>query len=85
MNLDLPSPSARILRLAQVIDLTGYKRASIYAKTCTHSTQYDPSFPQRVRLNSSGRGAVGWFESEIYKWLQLRADARPNNAQTLHE
>lgn len=68
--------SQRILRLAQVMHLTGYRRASIYAKGCRQSRQFDPTFPQRISLSASGRGAVGWIEAELLAWLQLRADAR---------
>lgn len=73
----------RILRLADVIKLTGYKRASVYAKASRHSPQFDPTFPRRVSLSSTGRGAVGWMESEIFNWLQLRADARSASPTTL--
>lgn len=66
----------RVLRLAEVVHLTGYRRASIYAKGCRRSVQFDPTFPQRVSLSPSGRGAVGWLEAELLAWLQLRADAR---------
>lgn len=73
----------RILRLGDVIKLTGYKRASLYAKASRHSPQFDPTFPRRVSLSSTGRGAVGWIESEIFDWLQSRADARSASSTTL--
>lgn len=75
--------SFRILRLGDVIKLTGYKRASLYAKASRHSPQFDPTFPRRVSLSSTGRGAVGWIESEIFNWLQSRADARSASPATL--
>lgn len=65
----------RILRLAEVMQRTGYRRASVYAKNCPSSRQFDPSFPRRICLSPTGRGAVGWLESEILAWLQARVDA----------
>lgn len=71
----------RILRLSEVMHLTGYRRASLYAKTNRHSRQFDPTFPQRISLSASGRGAVGWLESEVLAWLQLRIKARAQNVK----
>jgi predicted DNA-binding transcriptional regulator AlpA len=40
----LQSHGHRILRLSEVMHLTGYRRASLYAKTNRHSRQFDPTF-----------------------------------------
>lgn len=66
----------RLLRLPEVLRLTGYKRSTIYGKTDPRSRQFDPTFPRRVRLSQHGRGAVGWFESEILAWVESRGAAR---------
>lgn len=66
----------RIVRIAEVMRMTGYKRASLYGKTDPNNRQYDPDFPKRVHLSSNGRGAVGWIESEILIWLDLRRKNR---------
>lgn len=56
-----------ILRLKQVRERTGLSRSTIYGKLDPRSTQYDPSFPRKIRL---GSGAVGWVESELNDWLE---------------
>lgn len=56
-----PIRNDRIIRLPEVIRLTGLSRSSIYAfmqKGC---------FPQRKKI---GLRAVGWLESEIVKWIE---------------
>ena len=50
----------RILRLPEVIALTGLSRSSIYKRID------DGTFPRQVCL---GGRAVGWWEHEIQKWL----------------
>ena len=58
----------KILRLPEVIALTGYKRASIYAKV------KDNTFPPPIKLCDNGR-AVGWLKPEIEKWVAERIEA----------
>ena len=58
---------ARILRLPEVIDRVGLRRASIYQHIAAGS------FPQQITL---GVRAVGWLESEIDGWLTSRINAR---------
>jgi prophage regulatory protein len=57
----------RILRLPEVIERVGLRRASIYA----HMDQ--GRFPKQVSLGSR---AVGWLEHEIEAWLAARINAR---------
>ena len=33
-------------------------------------------FPKRLRLGNGPRSRVGWIESEVMEWLQIRIDAR---------
>ena len=61
---DLPP---RILRLPQVIDLTGLGRSMIY------QMEADLRFPKRVKI---GTRAVGWIEQEVKAWLIKRIEAR---------
>ena len=49
----------RLLRLREMIVLTGYSRSSIYRK------MRDGSFPQALKI---GARAVRWQESEIVAW-----------------
>jgi prophage regulatory protein len=53
----------RLLRLPQVMDLIGLRRAAIYAM------QAEGRFPRRVRLDVR---AVGWIEDEVQAWLAKR-------------
>mgnify|MGYP000512952527 CR=1 FL=1 len=50
-----------ILRLSQVIAITGLSRASIYAK------MNDGTFPQSRSL---GARAVGWLEKDVMEWIE---------------
>jgi prophage regulatory protein len=53
----------RILRLAQVREVTGLGRSCIY------QLQALRQFPQRIKI---GVRAVGWIESEVQQWLAKR-------------
>ena len=55
--------SERILRLPQVKERTGISRASIYQYI------HDGIFPKPIII---GARSVGWLESEITAWIELR-------------
>lgn len=55
-----------ILRLPAVKARTGLSRSTIYLRVA------EGTFPTPVRL---GGRAVGWIESEIQQWLELRIEA----------
>jgi prophage regulatory protein len=57
----------RILRLPEVCQVTGLKRAMIYR------LQQRKRFPQSVKITDH---AVGWIDAEIQAWLQRRAAGR---------
>ncbi len=57
--------SVRILRLPDVISVTGLGRSMIY------QMEADQRFPKRIRI---GTRAVGWLEGEVRAWLQKRID-----------
>ena len=65
-TITTPAP-ARILRLPEVIDRVGLRRASIYQHIAAGSP------PKQITL---GVRAVGWLESEIDAWLAVRINAR---------
>ena len=50
----------RILRLAQVIRMTGLGKTTIYA------LQAEGTFPMRVQITAH---SVGWIEEEVQTWL----------------
>ncbi|GBL02058.1 transcriptional regulator [Vibrio harveyi] len=59
--------SLRIIRLKEVITLTGLSKSSIYRYAD------GKAFPQSVQL---GARSVGWIEEEINQWMQGRIDER---------
>jgi len=56
----------RILRLPEVIQMTGISRSRIYVYMARET---DP-FPRSVQL---GPNMVGWREAEVAAWLAARA------------
>src|SRR5690349_5898608 len=61
------SAPIRILRLAQVIDMTGLGKTKIY------ELQEEGRFPTSVRITEH---SVGWVEQEVQAWLASRVAAR---------
>lgn len=51
----------KILRLPDVINITGLSRSSIYQKIA------DGEFPKQINLGSK---SVGWIESDIQNWIE---------------
>ena len=52
--------SFKILRLPEVIEVTGLGRSTIYAKVA------QGQFPKPIKL---GDRATGWLDTEIYDWI----------------
>jgi prophage regulatory protein len=69
MNVSASSPR-RILRLAQVIALTGLSRSTIYQFLA------NDGFPKQIRL---GARSVGWVAAEIDEWISSRIDQSRNS------
>lgn len=71
-------PTATLIRIHQVISLTGIGRATVYKLM----TQPESGFPQSVKLTeSNARGApVAWVLSEVLAWTRARIAARDNEA-----
>lgn len=57
----------RIIRLKQVIELTGLSRSTIYDVMNPKSTRYDPDFPTSIQLT---QGTVGWIYTEVEQWIE---------------
>ena len=57
----------KILRLRQVIDLTGLSRSTLYLY------MQNQQFPIQVRL---GPKIVGWVEDEVIDWIRGRIQFR---------
>ncbi|ECU9386452.1 TPA: AlpA family transcriptional regulator [Salmonella enterica subsp. enterica serovar Concord] len=61
------SQSHRLLRLPQLLDKTGLKRAQVYAYM---KTGY---FPKSIKI---GPSSVAWLESEIDDWINEKLNNR---------
>ena len=62
----LRSGAIRILRLGQVIDITGLRKTKIY------ELQSEGTFPMRVQITAH---SVGWIEEDVQAWLAKRVAA----------
>lgn len=67
------APETTIIRVAEVVSMTGLARPTIYKRL-----KDDPSFPRPVPLSDSkARGApVGWVLAEVQAWVRERIAAR---------
>jgi prophage regulatory protein len=63
----------KILRLPQVLDITGKSKSSQYAMLNPNSDTYDESFPKSVSI---GLRSKGWIEQEVIDWVQQKMDER---------
>ncbi|ENM3902030.1 AlpA family transcriptional regulator [Vibrio cholerae] len=57
----------KVIRLKEVIELTGLSKSSIYRMAS------DDKFPKPLNL---GARSVGWIESEVTQWLAEKLGAR---------
>lgn len=62
----LRNGSVRMLRLAQVKDITGLGKTKIY------ELQEQGAFPMRVKITAR---SVAWIEDEVQAWLATRIQA----------
>ncbi|MYA59612.1 MAG: AlpA family transcriptional regulator [Chloroflexi bacterium] len=53
----------RILRLPEVLELTGLSRSTLYRRVEAGE------FPQPVKLGGPNSRAVGWLEEDVSGWL----------------
>jgi len=68
--------SARIVRMSELLSLTGLGRATVYQRL-----KSDPTFPKPVKLSDSdARGApVGFVLGEVQGWIKGRMAARQDD------
>lgn len=65
--------SIRMLRLPDVMAVTGLSRAAIYAKNNPKDkARFDADFPQRVQLSAN---AVAWPSDGLQAWIDKRIAA----------
>lgn len=55
--------SDRILRIEDVLEMTGLSRSSLYRRI------KDGTFPEPLRLGGDASRAVGWLEPEVIAWI----------------
>ena len=64
MMVDLRSePTARLLRIREVIHLTGLAKSSIWRHV------KNGTFPAPFKLGPPGTKAVGWLSTEVADWI----------------
>lgn len=69
-------PGDRVLRVAEVLEMTGYGRTTLYSRMKNHQ------FPLNFSL---GGQTVGWLESEVLDWLEeQRRESRAMIAKPIH-
>ena len=61
------STANRILRIRQVLEVTGLRRTSLYKKLNANE------FPKPVKL---GVRAVGWRETDVHAWMDNLATSK---------
>ena len=60
----IPAPrSGRVVRLPEVIEITGLSKATIWRR------ERDGSFSPPIRLGGERTRAVGWREQDVYDWI----------------
>lgn len=62
-----------IIRLRQLIQMTGLSRSAIYEKMNPKSPYFEAHFPRSIKL---GTAAVGWVEHEVQAWINQRIQDR---------
>ncbi|WP_312549880.1 AlpA family phage regulatory protein [Massilia sp.] len=63
MNNDIPLDDIRIIRIRDVIALTGLSRSAIYAAVKAGT------FPRQVKLSAR---SSGWVRGEVVGWMKER-------------
>jgi len=62
--------NSRLLRLPDVISLTGLPRSTIYLKV------KNKEFPTQINIGSR---SVAWIESEVHEWINQSINKRSYN------
>jgi prophage regulatory protein len=65
----------RVLRIKDVIAVTGIARSGIYSRMQRGSPYYDPDFPKSFKL---GKSAVGWDSTAIDRWILSKMNSEQN-------
>lgn len=74
----MTNPISRVLRLPDVLKLTGFR-----SKETIRKLELAGNFPKRFTLNPAAtkeKGQKGWFEHEIFAYLKARGESRDSGA-----
>ncbi|AZB97917.1 AlpA family transcriptional regulator [Acinetobacter baumannii] len=63
----------QIIRIKEVIAVTGISRSVIYEKLNPQSKCYDSTFPKPIKLSVN---CVGWSALEVNQWIERRLASR---------
>jgi prophage regulatory protein len=63
----------QIIRLKEVVAVTGVSRSVIYAKLNPQSSCYDATFPKPIKLSVN---CVGWSALEVNQWIESKLRSR---------
>jgi prophage regulatory protein len=63
MKKDIPTEDLRIIRIRDVIELTGLSRSAIYAAVKAGT------FPRQLKLSAR---SSGWLRNEVVLWVKER-------------
>jgi len=71
----MKTESNRLIRIKDVMSITGLSRSYIYGLN-----NNSLAFPSSIPLIEGGK-AIAWLESEINNWVEERIEARNSEAQ----
>lgn len=63
----------RVVRLAQLLELLGLSRSTVYLRLNPKSKYHDPKFPKPIRL---GAKAVGWLMADISAYIDYLQEGK---------
>lgn len=63
----------QIIRIKEVIAVTGISRSVIYEKLNPQSKCYDSTFPKPIKLSVN---CAGWSAFEVNQWIEERLSSR---------
>lgn len=69
-------PNHTLIRLPDLLRLTGLSRSSVYLRLNPKWKYFDERFPKPVPLSSEIRGGVAFLSTEIQAWIESRIQAR---------
>jgi len=63
----------RIIRLKELMLMTGLSRATVFNKMNDTHSQFDDAFPRSIKL---GKSSTGWLQHELIEWIESLSEQR---------